>query len=697
MIIANTTIINKKMIPWDTQWAKHLFAQGDLLLNFNSRNGSNLVDSISAEMAIILTPCYINSGGSSRIVGLKTRSQEKWFDGNDYTLYFQFRQVGLVSTTTYPTIRLGGGTAAGNRGITFEAASGIFRIYMADGATRHYNTLVSDPDTSLYNQGIFEVWMQVDFTNKLVNCKVYNSAGAQVGSTVAQTIADFVFNTNNNTADYWFDSQKYIVSNFKKFSSLLTIAQCRTDSYRTNLLLHYPSIYAAADISGNGLDLNHISTISGDKVYYQTNNWFLDYGCDEYISGYGEITRLIARDTSGNKYIPSREAGGYYVASRLSWENNAGDQLLSLQDCAILFTNAFFDRSNATIWNATCRAASDYDAARPKKFHISSLNQRTLYNWLNDGYKARLFVHWDDNSIEKYDRKKLINIYLYNNDKKGGDDAKIHRYTGDDIAWVLDENNKRTLDDDGYTKLGYLKTTKPMFTIRIDDAYDNCYDHWRPFYNNLGIHPTINYHTDLAGTSAYGYNFMSYTRLHTLHGEGWEITITNADDDDYNSDLDKVDLADSLIAQAKIDAADNNFVIKTYIPNKHSTENVGLPYLSHKHGLWMGACGLNTAVLPGVIGVNPLAIDPYLLYGTPGDLVGLPVSYNIDQVVYETQMANLKGLVDICIAQNRWLVFFHHSWVAKLEEHMPEFINYCLNAGLTLVNYEEGLENCKYL
>jgi len=58
---------------------------------------------------------------------------------------------------------------------------------------------------------------------------------------------------------------------------------------------------------------------------------------------------------------------------------------------SFLFPQTFMDRSNATIWNAACRASIFSDARNPTLFHASELNIHTLSGYLETAYNNQIF------------------------------------------------------------------------------------------------------------------------------------------------------------------------------------------------------------------------------------------------------------------------------------------------------------------
>lgn len=130
-----------------------------------------------------------------------------------------------------------------------------------------------------------------------------------------------------------------------------------------------------------------------------------------------------------------------YVKSVVQ-EGNLTDH--NLADSKMRFVNAFFDRSNATIWKDDARLGY-YDAANTKDFHQSEINFKTLIGWLNDGYAARLYPKVVTNSIT--DRDYIDEILLVSDDRTLQDEVKLLTYTGDIAEAVTDESGNYVFDD----------------------------------------------------------------------------------------------------------------------------------------------------------------------------------------------------------------------------------------------------------
>jgi len=672
-------------------WASHLYNEGDLALRFDSRSGSNLIDSISGETATILTPCFLKKT-SGIIWGNKTGDAEKCFDGNDYTYYAQFRQVEDVGGNYIFSF---GMDHLNGRGIRALNSTDRFRIYFGDGTQQESAYLISsDMTATLKNQGVFELFMTIDATAKILYAAIYDTDGNVVGVEANEDISAFAFNGNDNDDSIFFNSDFIVFDNFKKFLGKKTLEQCQTDSYKTGLQIHLANLAGSIDISGNGNDFYNNFDPADEIVYHQMNNWLLDYGYALYYDSSMSFHRTVPNNTDMSLNEPNRTGGMPYTSDSLSWEALGGG-ICKLMDAKIRFSNAFFDRSNVTIWNDDCRAADHYDSDNPKDFHITELNQRILMSWLNNGYRGRLYINMNPNSVVTNlggdamlrDASDLIEILLYNNDNKGINNAKILQYTGDYIAEVL-SGGQRTYDDDNYIQLGVLKTTKGMFTIRVDDGYQNAYDSWRGVFNALEINPSMNIHSQIVGTSVGGHDFMSWDNIKTLISEGWEITSSGQYDNDWNAVTQTVQEAE--VADSKSDIEAEGITCNHLIPNKYGQALMSSRYFAKKHGYKTCHCGY---IYGSIDGANPQTIDKYNLCAMACDLF---VTYNLEDVPNTEEIAAIKAQLDLAKANNAWAIMYIHAYADGLADAITEVINYAKFIGLINTTMDGALENTSY-
>jgi hypothetical protein len=659
-----------------------------------TRSGLDLIDSISGiSKASILMPTF-NFGGARNIYGVKTRTQEHLFDGNDHTIYFQFFQHTDLTIVNTKLFTLGGGTVAARRGIDIYVGSNRMRIYANDGTLQVTPYLTGTGLNALTFTGeVFQCLIQIDFANKLLIASLYNSSDVAIGTPVSQDISAFTFNTNDNYGAYEYSSSVYSIENFKKFSGLKTLSQCKDNDYVTDLQFHWAVDVAGVDVSGNALNNVLVSLGVDFVVYRKIGTYPLDKGYALYRNANYTtypFPRTISKKSNGDlNYFAYGANSGYYSAHEIT-----GSLIkLNSTDCKIRFVNAFFDRSNATIWNDTCRAASDYDAANVKDFHIENLNQKTIYSWLNDGYRGRLIIKMTPNSIVQgeggyafmRDMQTLDEIILLTTDEKGSANKKALTYTGDNIG-VLS-----AYDAEGYAQIGTLKTTKGMFTIRIDDAYDDAYENWRGVFAALGVNPTTNVHSALAGTNNGTYYWMSYDRLRTLQSEGWEICSSGMYDNDWNTSVADIDIETEL-ATSKTQIEAENLICNHLVPNKYGIARINTRYYAKKYGFKTCHAGHTYG---SVNGCNPQAIDPFNLCAMALDLTD-GNTYFIDKAAPTTEINAIKAQLDLALANNAWAIMYVHLSSANLITHLTTVIQYAQSIGLTNVTLEEGLTDATY-
>jgi hypothetical protein len=692
MAVPLGTLLNQNYVPAD---------DADLLLKFDSRAGNVLTDSLTAETATILVEEF-KSNGTNSLNGNKTRVVEHFFDGNDHTVYARIKQhTAIPGSGTQSIMKLGGTATALLRGIFIKSNNGIFRYDMSDGATTYEKNQGINCNTSVLPLEYVDLLITIDGTGKSISFTYYNPAGAALGTgTATQSLAAFNFNTNDNASAFVFDSPYFIITNFKKFSGIKTRANCIDNSYVTGLALHYPHLIGLMNTVEDANHLFSISAINSTFItYINCNSYGLDYGWDNYQQGLIDVdntawNRYCCRKTDGTQIKPDvTGVGNAWNAFRVIGER-AGGTLCNLFPGKIRFTNAFFDRSNATIWNDSARLGY-YDAANVKDFHISELNQRTLASWLNDGYRGRLYVNFNTNSIEKLDRDFLAEILLTTTDRKGNDNKAILTYTGDIIAAVL-SGTAVIFDAQNYVKLGILKTTIPMLSFVIDDGYLDAYTGWRGFFATNNIKPLSGLHSNQVGQVIDGNDSMTWANIHTLVSEGWLMGNHNTEDSatDY-SDVTMQATLEALLIEGKADIEAQGIDCDWYVGNRHSSNNAAIEYFAKKLG-YKGHCTWNVYGEGGVIGANPAAINLFRLRRLNCDL-DPPVGWDLDKASALTEIQNVKDELDLCLSENRWAIIMLHNPSANLYTNLQTIIDYAGTIGVTNVSLDEALSNIKYL
>lgn len=667
----------------------------DLEFYAKTRDGNTFIDNFSND-ATILTPCFLRvSDTAASVLGDPTRSEEHWIDGNSYTCYFQMKQINDVAESgAADIVTFGGGRTATRRGMEFRTINGNLWFYICDGTTQYSQSLVTDINNNIKGNGVFDVFVTINGSTDSVFCGVYNSSGALVGSSMTQDISAFSYSANDNYQAIKFYSPSTVIDNFKKFTAIKTLVQCQTDSYRTDLQIHLPNVFAGADISGNAIDFSHSSLDETDIHYTDINPWILEYGYDWYQYGLDPTyVRTIPYDTDGNAYIPSRETAQPWVGTRIVRESD-GSARINAMDSAIRFTNSFFDRSNATIWAAAARTGY-YNVSDPYFWHISELSQKTLYDWLNDGYRGRAYVHYSDNSIERYDRKILKEIFVYATDRKTTENKEVLTYTGDLFAAVLDAQLEVTYDTENYVKLGTLMSAGPMLTIRFDDGFIDQFSDYKPFFDTYGISPLVGIHAAEVGTG----NYATWSTLLAAYNDtpAYEICSHNNYDNDYSTlsmvDIMEQDMIDGKDAQ-EAQGMDSNY----HFGNRHSTSNPSIFYFAHKLGLRAQICASDYGE-GRIHGANPRALNLFRLNAMGVD-INLPAGhpYYLVPQPNTTAIANIKAEMDNVVSENEWLIIFIHTHNQDVEDGLAECLDYWeTTLGQSFYSMSEALDNCKYL
>jgi len=186
-------------------------------------------DSVSAETATIYVEEF-KSNGTTTAFGNKTRVDEHIFDGNSYTIYLRLKQHTAVPLTGSQSIMGIGLSSSVTRGINITSASNVLRVNIGDG-TAFFDTAGYAITNDLITNAYVDCIITVNGSTKQAIIGFYNPAGNLIGSQKTQSLATFTFNTNDNGVPYTFNSAYFIVTNFKKFEAIKTLAQCQNNAY----------------------------------------------------------------------------------------------------------------------------------------------------------------------------------------------------------------------------------------------------------------------------------------------------------------------------------------------------------------------------------------------------------------------------------------------------------------------------------
>jgi len=749
----------------------------DLSMMIRSRSGLSLVDDYGS-VNTILTPEWLGNG-VGYFAGDKTRASERLFDGGTYTIYCKYRLVSDASESGAEKGLFEFGQSTINstsRGVQFNIFNGILHFSAGDGTNKSYLNITYPTlfNATFRGQGYFELFLRIDGIAKTISCDFYKSSDDSILGTsiVDLDISSWTFNNDDNEIYFRPCYSDHIASlNFKKFSAIKSLAQCRDDSYLTDLQIHQPLIYDGTDVSGNAQHFNAMAAMTFERSYGSASSWLLDHGCSVYthIDKSAEPI-IICNSYAGSKILRTLQIASATVYGEVA---TPAANLLNhnLTDSKIRFTDAFFDRSNATIWKSIARAdkravialsgtsgtasvtvngitatvtwrtnlfytaydfvyanayafneigitlmhnsnslifetkydttiteasiinlsltlngtatkLKDYDSSNTKDFYIRELNQRSLINMLNVGYKGKLFVEMDDNSIEEESRTSLQSIFLYTIDKSGINQKKIFNFTGDIIAAVLDEYGAVTYDSDGYLKIGEKKSSKPMMTLRYDDSLADCFTGWKPLMDALGL-VGVNAILPLdVGTSG---TYLSWVQVQRLLAAGWEICNHGVNENWTLMTKAQIE-AKLILTQDLIESY--GITCKTLIPHGVNRNAVDLRDLARQYYR-----SYNGHIIAATEGTNPAAMNFYDWQIILGDIA---YSYGYDMTTPEG-VAAAKAQIDIAIAQDRYLVFTMHAYTAPKAAGWSEVVAYAIAQGIDFVTIDEALNNFKYL
>jgi peptidoglycan/xylan/chitin deacetylase (PgdA/CDA1 family) len=673
-----------------------LYYRNNLDLHIIGRSGLTLPDEYGNN-ATILPAVFINKGGY--YVGVKTRAEEHVFDGNDHTIFMEITQ--LLSTTGSYQI-LGLGSDLSGRGIQLYMSTTYLMMYCGDGIVSQVSKVVmSNVNTTMLGQGRLFLLITINATTKKINIGFYNSAGNAIATPVEQNISTFTFNANDNAQKYYFFSAFHGVSNFKKFTGIKTLSQCRDNTYRTDLQLHYPCIYGLGE-TVSGLNLVGINASKFINIGYSNHDdtWILDYGYDVYRA----YTDIVALSDLRDIIVPHNMDGSSIVFSQVNYSfiKSVPGNLThhNNSDSKIRFINEFYDRSDETIWADAARIGY-YDASHTKDFHISELNQTTLYGMLNAGYRGKLYVKCDNNSVddgsENFLRKGtkgvLEEILGYASDKTLTQNKNILTYTGDIMAAVLDVNNAITYDANNYVKLGLLKTTKPMITLRIDDYMPEEFPEWEDMFNDYDIVGDIIVNVGRNANPLLNHWGSTFSHLTELYNTGWGVSSHGMDDDDLSLQAESV--AQTEIPESQTILRAKGFSCNNFAPHKHGINAVWVHRIASQYYTACFGWGESNASLAIA---NPQRMDIWNARAMPIDLA-YPTAI-VDQVTdaqIPAAIAAVKAQIDIAASENRWVILLFHGWTTNKEVALRDIIDYAILKGLTFVTHDQGLANRKYL
>jgi hypothetical protein len=406
---------------WSTYWTSHLYNEADLNLRTKSRSGLSLIDDLGNNPTLLTPVSTFVTGTNDYLI---TGSYSGITGGGAWDATWKFKLDNGNGTNCLFYV---GGEANTSKGATVICYQRKVFTYTSDGTASTTGTF----NFNLQDNTEYTLRMQWD---------------GITGHTITMTCNGTVL-TSTSSKGWSGDPYsnvivgRYTTSYFKGtlHSIVGTISGEVFNSHFTGL--------AAFEFDPNGTVTKKWSHVAAPTSTYKGNStYYMDYGYS--VQTNGATTYYIPNKVDGSTFsIHGLIAGTTLVTKEVEGMLTKHN----LWKSKVRFSNAFFDRSNATIWNDTCRAADDYDSNNTKDFNIDKLNFITLKSFLNDGYAGRLFLKFDDNSIDG--RGYLDEIIFYNTDIKAPNELKVLQFTQDIRRTQRDINGSRILDANGYAEI----------------------------------------------------------------------------------------------------------------------------------------------------------------------------------------------------------------------------------------------------
>lgn len=400
-------------------WSSHLFGEDDIDFHAKSRSELSLIDDKGNDATILpfVYQSHNDTPGNSLafvttdiIVTEKTlwvfraKSNAALFDTNTLlggviiaNTYFLVRRA---SKSPFEKYELLWGNTIGRGTLTFDMAWHTFIVY-------DKRLWVLPVDTSLTDANILNIISTVT--------PDVNLSGA-------------AWTQNENVFKYF----KPLGATGSLCNATLSYLGSITDSVITWDAKHiFTSLYYVYDILG----VKHYPIVGTAAPYVYGKAVFeaegdqsgLNTGYSEYYKE-GAIPLQVPYKEDGTPQVSPTVPSGYVFN-----KNQAGSATThNLANSMIEFTGDIFDRSNDTIYKDAARAATTfYNAAAPKRWHVTEINRLLINDWLNDDYLGRWFPKFDPNSIDLEARASILELFSYATNVTGDDFNKVIRYTGD--------------------------------------------------------------------------------------------------------------------------------------------------------------------------------------------------------------------------------------------------------------------------
>lgn len=441
----------------------------DLVFDFDTRTGLNLVDNIAGELGEIgQFVCGDFVPASTPDIDLGDRNEFSFGDSVTDSPFWISAWINMRDASNFRIISKRGANPNTEWLFTTAATDELYLI-LYDGTaavSRGRNTaaLTALENTwihvmATYN-GVGGVNAQ-DGINLYVNNVVADIANVSAGVYTAMhnTNENVYIGYENRAVDYA-DGEMYDI---RIGSGNLTAAQ-RLSIYQGGFvgteIFVSPDVFSGIDISGNNF---HGTVTDVIKGYVDGQDYLFTDGFTQY---WDNATNLISLQIPYN--VNGVAIGGatythdgtLYNRSELHPTN----AFHNLAECFIDFnpTNSanakfnIFNRSRAAEFLAAARVALPvgyYNAAEPWRFHISELSQLVLAGYYQVGQRRKTYTEGSVASIGPDDRDYLERIFVYATDKTGNNDIRVLRFTNDLTHVLVDAGGNYVFDVNNYAIL----------------------------------------------------------------------------------------------------------------------------------------------------------------------------------------------------------------------------------------------------
>jgi peptidoglycan/xylan/chitin deacetylase (PgdA/CDA1 family) len=582
------------------------------------RSGLTISDTIGSDNITIETPSlYLPASAGAYITSVANDVTHRVLDGNSYTLYIKIKKMANVAGAGWESVLglwgLGSNTAG--RGIVLFILNNNLILQVTDGvASKYVFNVIADVNAVLTGIGWFELFMEIDYSTKVVRLQVINSGGNVINTTAVNLdISTLTFNNDNNIVPFQLTQDKFAYCNWKKYLGLKTIAQCRLDSYVTDLQLWFPELLSGTDVSGNAKHLTPITVLETCKHYSNQISYNLDKGFSFYQrqddSYYAD--QCIPYDINGNEIV--RTITGYTKRKTVAGDllnHNLTDSLLYIPE---------WDRSDAIKFSDQARGTlTYYDVANPTKWHITELNSIVFNGFLNTNKIGTSFVKCTVNSNNN--KLKLQEAFGFATNKTGNDLNKVLKYTND-------------------YKAPFVSGGKGQLVMTWDDIFVSSYTTVFPLYIQKGVVGTFYITGTVIGSNLV---FARVKELQEMYAGGMDIQCHTYDHTNLTT------LSDVQV-DAEYSDLNTKFISWGYKIPEHT---------AYPSGSFNAAVKLRTALARKTARIVGGTV-PFDCKVGGFDKMAVP-SYNIDGLD-AAMLATLKGKLDTAAANNTTVLTLAHA------------------------------------